>query len=121
MGEGPDWNSFVSATGSVLYLATKLYYRPSGSAIQKKKLKDSGISPDVRAPDEDFVSNFFLENVSDDPDAELGVDFTRVWKKLSAEGSLSRDSKLCEAVWPRKPLEEFRARTYHVIVSIGTR
>ncbi len=59
----------------MLYLATKLYYRPSGSAIQEKKLKDSGISPDVRAPDEDFVSHFFLENVSDDPDAELGVDF----------------------------------------------
>ena len=74
-GRGSGLELFRLGDGSVLYLATKLYYRPSGSAIQKKKLKDSGISPDVRAPDEDFVSNFFLENVSDDPDAELGVDF----------------------------------------------
>ncbi len=74
-GRGSGQELFHLGGGSVLYLATKLYYRPSGSAIQKKKLKDSGISPDVRAPDEDFVTNFFLENVSDDPDAELGVDF----------------------------------------------
>ena len=74
-GRGSGQELFHLGDGSVLYLATRLYYRPSGSAIQKKKLKDSGISPDVRAPDEDFVSNFFLENVSDDPDAELGVDF----------------------------------------------
>ena len=74
-GRGSGQELFHLGGGSVLYLATKLYYRPSGSAIQKKKLKDSGISPDIRAPDEDFVTNFFLENVSDDPDAELGVDF----------------------------------------------
>ena len=74
-GRGSGQELFQLGDGSVLYLATKLYYRPSGSSIQKKKLKDSGISPDVRAPDEDFVTNFFLENVSDDPDAELGVDF----------------------------------------------
>ena len=74
-GRGSGQELFHLGDGSVLYLATKLYYRPSGSAIRKKKLKDSGISPDVRAPDEDFVSNFFLEKVSDDPDVELGVDF----------------------------------------------
>lgn len=74
-GRGSGQELFHLGDGSVLYLATKLYYRPNGSAIQKKKLKDSGISPDVRTPDEDFVSSFYLENVSDDPDAELGVDF----------------------------------------------
>lgn len=74
-GRGSGQELFHLGDGSVLYLATKIYYRPNGSAIQKKKLKDSGISPDVRAPDEDFVSSFYLENVSDDPDAELGVDF----------------------------------------------
>lgn len=76
-GRGSGQELFHLGDGSVLYLATKLYYRPGGGAIQKEKLKDSGISPDVRAPDEDFVSNFFLENVSDDPDAELGVGFYR--------------------------------------------
>ena len=74
-GRGSGQELFQLGDGSVLYLATKLYYRPSGSAIQKKKVRDSGISPDVRAPDEDFVSHIFLENVSDDPDAELGVEF----------------------------------------------
>ena len=74
-GRGSGQELFHLGDGSVLYLATKLYYRPNGIAIQKKKLKDSGISPDVRAPDQDFVSNFYLENVSDDPDAELGVEF----------------------------------------------
>lgn len=74
-GRGSGQERFHLGDGSVLYLATRIYYRPDGSAIQKKKLKDSGISPDVRAPDEDFVSSFYLENVSDDPDAELGVDF----------------------------------------------
>ena len=76
-GRGSGQELFHLGDGSVLYLATKIYYRPNGDAIQKKKLKDSGISPDIRAPDQDFVSNFFLENVSDDPDAELGVDFYR--------------------------------------------
>jgi carboxyl-terminal processing protease len=74
-GRGSGQELFQLGDGSVLYLATRLYYGPSGNAIRKKELKDSGISPDVRAPDEDFVSHFFLENVSDDPDAELGVDF----------------------------------------------
>ncbi len=74
-GRGSGQEIFHLGDGSVLYLATRIYYRPNGSAIQNKKLKDSGISPDVRAPDEDFVSSFYLENVSDDPDAELGVDF----------------------------------------------
>ena len=69
----------------MLYLATRLYYRPNGGAIQKKKLKDSGISPDVRAPDQDFVSGFYLENVSDDPDAELGVDFYKGLEKAVRE------------------------------------
>lgn len=74
-GRGSGQELFHLGDGSMLYLATKIYYRPGGGAIQKKKLKDSGISPDIRAPDQDFVSNFYLENVSDDPDAELGVDF----------------------------------------------
>ena len=89
----------------MLYLATKLYYRPNGIAIQKKKLKDSGISPmfELRTR---ILSPIFTWRMSlTIPMRNWEWNFTRGWKKLSAKDSSNKDSTNCEAGWSRKPLD----------------
>ena len=76
-GRGSLQELFRLEGGSVVFVSTQLYYRPSGEPIQARTIRNSGISPDVQAPSEEFVTNFFFENVSDDPDAVLDADFYR--------------------------------------------
>ena len=40
-------------------------------------MKNSGVTPDVRAPNEDFVTNFYYENATEDFEKSLGEDFYR--------------------------------------------
>jgi carboxyl-terminal processing protease len=65
-GQGSLQEVFSLEDGSALFISTQLYYRPSGKPIQDQNLRNSGVAPDVRAPDEDFMTNFFVENAGED-------------------------------------------------------
>lgn len=67
-GNGSRRELFFLEDGSVLSISTQFYYRPSGKAIQDASLRNSGLAPDLRAPDEDFLTSFYFENMRDDPD-----------------------------------------------------
>jgi C-terminal processing protease CtpA/Prc len=60
-----------------LLISTQLYYRSAGKPLQDQNLRNSGVTPDVRSPDEDFVTNFYFENVTDDTDKGIDEEFYR--------------------------------------------
>jgi carboxyl-terminal processing protease len=74
-GQGSVQEFIYLEDGSVLEILTGLFYRSTGAPIQSRELNDSGISPEVRSPDPDFVTNFYLDNTSDEDDAALRDDF----------------------------------------------
>jgi carboxyl-terminal processing protease len=76
-GRGSVQAPFTLSDGSVLMISTDLYYRPSGKPLQDQNLRNSGVTPDVRSPDEDFVTNFYFENVTDDSDKGIDEEFYR--------------------------------------------
>lgn len=76
-GQGSEQALFHLEDGSVLQISKRLFYRATEEAIQSRSLKDSGISPDVRYPNQDFVTNFYFENTPDDPESTLGEEFYR--------------------------------------------
>ena len=63
--------------GSVMEISNRLFYRATGSAIQGRNLKDSGISPDIQSPSQDFVTSFYFENTSGDATVPRGDSFYR--------------------------------------------
>ncbi len=76
-GRGSVQEPFTLSDGSVLLISTKLYYRSAGKPLQDQNLRNSGVTPDVRSPDEDFVTNFYFDNVSDDSDKGVDEEFYR--------------------------------------------
>ena len=74
-GRGGEHQEFHLADGSLLVLATKLYYRSSGQPIQGESVRTSGIAPDRRSPNNTFVSNFYFDNVTDNVDDGPGDEF----------------------------------------------
>jgi carboxyl-terminal processing protease len=81
-GCGSVQKAFTLSDGSVLLLSTELYYRPNGKPIQDQNLRVSGVTPDVRSPDEDFVTNFYFDNLSDDADTTTVDD--EFYRKLNS-------------------------------------
>ena len=79
-GEGSLQEVFHLKDGSVLQISTKLFYRPSGEVIQARRLRDSGIHPDVRSPSQDFLTNFYFENTGGDLRDNKGESFYRKLK-----------------------------------------
>ncbi len=76
-GHGAAQELFTLTDGSALMISTQLFYRPNGKPLQDQNLKNSGVTPDVRAPNEDFVTNFYYENATEDFEKSLGEDFYR--------------------------------------------
>lgn len=76
-GRGSVQEPFTLSDGSVLLISTQLYYRSAGKPLQDQNLRNSGVTPDVRSPDEDFVTNFYFENVTDDSDKGVDEEFYR--------------------------------------------
>lgn len=79
-GRGSQQEYFPLENGAVLHISTKLFYRATGTAIQGPSLKEAGITPDVRSPDEEFITSFYFEHSSEDPERSLGDEF---YRKLS--------------------------------------
>lgn len=76
-GRGSVQEPFTLSDGAVLLISTQLYYRSTGKPLQDQNLRNSGVTPDVRSPDEDFVTNFYFENVTDDTDKGIDEEFYR--------------------------------------------
>ncbi len=76
-GFGSVQQEFDLGDGSVLFISTKLYFRPNGEPLQAAAQRDSGIKPDVRSPSQEFVTNFYFENASEDAEDSLIDEFYR--------------------------------------------
>lgn len=76
-GRGSQQEYVHLENGAVLHISTKLFYRPTGEPIQGPSLKEAGITPEVRSPDEEFMTTFYFEHSSEDPDRSLGDEFYR--------------------------------------------
>lgn len=76
-GHGSIQNEFYLENGSLLLITTKLLVRPNGDRIQSEELRKTGIEPDRTSPSRDFISSFYFENSSDDPEGELSDEFYR--------------------------------------------
>lgn len=76
-GFGSIQEEYTLEDGAVLILSAQLFYRPNGEPIQDRNLRGSGASPDVRSPDEDFVTGFYIENTPEDIEGVLGEEFYR--------------------------------------------
>jgi carboxyl-terminal processing protease len=97
-GRGSVQQLYTLADGSALFISTGLYYRPNGKPLQDQNLRNSGVTPDVRSPDEDFVTNYYFENVSEETDKGFDDDF---YRKLNSA---------VEAEQLRSALKEIRER-----------
>lgn len=87
-GHGSIISEVPLRDGSLLYIATKLLYRPNGEPIKGKDLRESGIAPDMRAPAPDFVTNFYFENTPEDLEGPLPDDFYKDLEKAIGEEQL---------------------------------
>lgn len=76
-GLGSTQEKFQLEDGSVLFVSTRMFYRPTEEAIQGEDIRRSGLKPRVVSPDLDFVTNFYMENTPEEVERELSPDFYR--------------------------------------------
>ncbi|MBI4446274.1 MAG: PDZ domain-containing protein [Acidobacteria bacterium] len=88
-GQGSVQEFFTVGDGSVLFLTTQLFYRPNGSPLQPENLRTSGITPDVRSPSEDFITNFYYENSAEESERNLGEEFFRNLNRAIEQAQLN--------------------------------
>jgi carboxyl-terminal processing protease len=75
-GRGSVQELFNLEDGAALLISTQIYHRATGKPIQDQNIRNSGVMPDIRSPNEDFVTNFIFENASDEP-GKLEEEFYR--------------------------------------------
>lgn len=101
-GQGGTREYFHLGDGSVLYISTQMHYRPNGKPLQDQSLRNSGIRPDVRSPGEDFVTNFYFDNASDDGEKNLSEDFyQKLNEAIEAEQLKAAMERIRSQVLPR--------------------
>lgn len=67
-GIGSSQKQIALKSGAVLILSTAKYYTPSGKMIQDESIRDTGIKPDVQAPDDERRQDLMVESYYDDQD-----------------------------------------------------
>ncbi len=102
-GLGSIQEKFQLDGGSVLFVSTRLFYRPTGEPIQAEDLRKSGLKPSLSSPNRDFVTNFYLENTPEDLDAEPTPDF---YRKLDEAIEVEQLEDSLEYL--KKKIDEFR-------------
>ncbi len=65
-GVGSAQKQITLKDGAVLILSTAKYYTPAGKMIQDESVRNTGIKPDVQAPDEDRRQDLLVESYYDD-------------------------------------------------------
>jgi carboxyl-terminal processing protease len=76
-GLGSMQERFQLEDGSVLFVSTHMFYRPTDDPIQGSDIRKSGLKPGLLSPNRDFVTSFYLENTPEDADRDLPPDFYR--------------------------------------------
>ncbi len=76
-GRGSTQSVFQLNDGAALFVSTALYIRPQGKPLQGETLRESGVNPDVRAPNQEFVTNFYFENTTENFEDDEVDDFYR--------------------------------------------
>jgi len=74
-GRGSIQEFIFLEDGAVLEILTGLFYRATGTPIQSRDLSESGISPEIRSPDQGFVTNFYFENTTDETEPTYRDEF----------------------------------------------
>ena len=87
-GKGSVQKKLPLESNGFLYLSHELLVRPSGTPIQDRNFRKSGIEPDQAAPGREFITDYYLENTPDDDDEQLGVDFFKVLDEAINEEQL---------------------------------
>ncbi len=67
-GVGSSQKQISLKSGAVLILSTAKYYTPSGKMIQDESIRNTGIKPDIQAPDDDRRQDLMVEAYYDDQD-----------------------------------------------------
>jgi carboxyl-terminal processing protease len=67
-GIGSSQKQIVLKSGAVLILSTAKFYTPSGKAIQDDSMRNTGIKPDLQAPDDERRQDLVVESYYDDLD-----------------------------------------------------
>jgi carboxyl-terminal processing protease len=65
-GVGSSQKQIALKSGALLILSTAKYYTPSGKMIQDETVRNTGIKPDVVAPDDDRRQDLLVEAYYDD-------------------------------------------------------
>jgi len=64
-GKGSIQEQITLRSGAVLILSTAKIYTPGGKAIQDETIRNTGIKPDVEAPDDDRQQDLVVETIYD--------------------------------------------------------
>ncbi|HYK87823.1 MAG TPA: S41 family peptidase [Acidobacteriota bacterium] len=67
-GVGSSQRQIPLKSGAVLILSTAKYYTPAGKMIQDESVRNTGIKPDILAPDEERRQDLMVEAYYDDQD-----------------------------------------------------
>ena len=97
-GRGGTQEQFSLRGGAVLFISTKLYYRPAGRPIQNQNLRNAGVTPDVPSPSEDFVANFYFERAMDGLERSPGRELYRELKEAVKAEQLKSGIKQIQGV-----------------------
>ncbi len=65
-GVGSSQKQIALKSGAMLILSTAKYYTPSGKMIQDESVRNTGIKPDIQAPDDDRRQDLYVESYYDD-------------------------------------------------------
>ncbi len=70
-GLGSSQKTIELRSGAMLVLSTEKYYTPGGKVIQDETIRDAGILPDIRVPDDETRQDLAVESYYDDQDETL--------------------------------------------------
>ncbi len=85
-GRGSLQSPFSLSDGAVLFVSTRLLFRPNAQPLQAETLRDSGVRPEVRSPSQDFVRDYFFNNAPKNLDEDPADEFY-----LSLESAISEE------------------------------
>jgi carboxyl-terminal processing protease len=78
-GIGSSQETYQLKSGSILILSTAKFYTPKGKAIQNDLARNTGIAPDIKAPDDDKRQELAVDSYYDDQD---DVKYKQIQEKI---------------------------------------
>ncbi len=70
-GLGSSQTTIELKSGAMLILSTAKYYTPGGKVIQDETIRNAGILPDIRVPDDETRQDLAVESYYDDQDETM--------------------------------------------------